>query len=185
MKLVLVDDDEVLLRTLTRRFKQAGYQVASYSDPCSSELLIAEQGDAYLLDLRFASQSGLDFIQPLRAALPSSRIVLLTGYGSIVNAVQAVKRGADDYLTKPVGFKQLQLALCGRHSLVCHNDDVSDHDAHDNHAYHHNKVLSPDQLEWEHIQRVLAEHDGNISQTARVLGMHRRTLQRKLVKRRP
>lgn len=171
MKLVLVDDDEVMLRTLARRFEQAGLQVVTYSEPCQAEQLIAEQADAYLLDLRFASQSGLSFIEPLRTALPDCRIVLLTGYGSIANAVQAVKSGADDYLTKPVDFLQLQQVLCAGAVTPATNSETS--------------VLSPEQLEWEHIQRVLAEHDGNISQTARSLGMHRRTLQRKLLKRRP
>ncbi|MCH8536784.1 MAG: response regulator [Alkalimonas sp.] len=169
MKLVLVDDDEVLLRTLARRFCQAGHQVVTFAEPCQAAALIAEQGDAYLLDLRFASQSGLGFIEPLRAALPDCRIVLLTGYGSIANAVQAVKRGADDYLTKPVDFQQLQQVLCGEQASTTELTEM----------------LTPVQLEWEHIQRVLAEHGGNISQTARALGMHRRTLQRKLLKRRP
>lgn len=169
MKLVLVDDDEVLLRTLARRFEQAGFLVVTFALPCKAEQLINEQADAYLLDLRFASQSGLSFIEPLREALPQCRIVMLTGYGSIANAVQAVKLGADDYLTKPVDFQQLRQVLCGE--LVGTVEPA--------------EMLTPEQLEWEHIQRVLAEHHGNISQTARSLGMHRRTLQRKLLKRRP
>ncbi|MCC5826177.1 response regulator [Alkalimonas sp.] len=172
MKLVLVDDDEVLLRTLARRFEQTGFQVVTFAKPCLAEQLIAEQADAYLLDLRFASQSGLQFIEPLRNALPACRIVLLTGYGSIANAVQAVKLGADDYLTKPLDFQQLQQVLCGK---SCEAPAGKPGDS----------LLSTEQLEWEHIQRVLAEHHGNISQTARSLGMHRRTLQRKLQKRRP
>ena len=181
IKLVLVDDDVVLLRTLTRRFEQAGASVVAFAEPCTSDQLIAEQADAYLLDLRFASQSGLSFVEPLRAALPNCRIVLLTGYGSIANAVQAVKSGADDYLTKPVDFQQLRQVLCGPLLSTEPGSPASEQPE----PASTPSLLSPEQLEWEHIQRVLAEQGGNISQTARVLGMHRRTLQRKLLKRRP
>ncbi|WP_407935401.1 response regulator transcription factor [Alkalimonas cellulosilytica] len=181
MKLVLVDDDAVLLRTLARRFEQTGARVVTFAEPCTCDQLIAEQADAYLLDLRFASQSGLSFIEPLRAALPNCRIVLLTGYGSIANAVQAVKLGADDYLTKPVDFQQLRQVLYGQFLLTEPDTPASEQPEPASTL----SLLSPEQLEWEHIQRVLTEQDGNISQTARMLGMHRRTLQRKLLKRRP
>ncbi|SEA81716.1 response regulator transcription factor [Alkalimonas amylolytica] len=181
IKLVLVDDDAVLLRTLARRFEQTGASVVTFAEPCTSDQLIAEQADAYLLDLRFAGQSGLSFIEPLRTALPNCRIVLLTGYGSIANAVQAVKLGADDYLTKPVDFQQLLQVLCGRDLPAEPGPPAAEQPG----IGPTPSLLSPEQLEWEHIQRVLAKQDGNISQTARVLGMHRRTLQRKLLKRRP
>ncbi|WP_240222772.1 response regulator transcription factor [Rheinheimera hassiensis] len=171
MHLVIVDDDSVLLGALARRFGQRGFSVTTYADAITAELLIAQQAQAYLLDLRFASQSGLSFIAPLRAALPQSRIVLLTGYASIANAVQAVKLGADDYLTKPVDFLQLEQAITGKAQSSTTADIAV--------------LLSPEQLEWEHIHRVLAEHGGNISRTAELLGMHRRTLQRKLNKHRP
>ncbi|MCS4306812.1 two-component system response regulator RegA [Rheinheimera pacifica] len=171
MHLVIVDDDSVLLGTLARRFGQRGFSVTTYADAITAEQLIAQQAQAYLLDLRFASQSGLSFIAPLRAALPQCRIILLTGYASIANAVQAVKLGADDYLTKPVDFLQLEQAITGN----MQNSPAADTAA----------LLSPEQLEWEHIHRVLAEQDGNISRTAELLGMHRRTLQRKLNKHRP
>lgn len=172
MQLVIVDDDHPLLAALARRFSQRGFSVNTFAAAVSAEQLIALQAQAYLLDLRFANQSGLSFIAPLRAALPQCRIILLTGYASIANAVQAVKLGADDYLTKPVDLLQLEQALRG-------NNSRTDAD-HDNQA-----ILSPDQLEWEHINRVLSEQDGNISRTAELLGMHRRTLQRKLSKHRP
>lgn len=171
MHLVIVDDDNVLLSALARRFSQRGFSVTTYADAITAEQLIAQQAQAYLLDLRFASQSGLSFIAPLRAALPQCRIILLTGYASIANAVQAVKLGADDYLTKPVDFLQLEQAITGK----MQNATTTDTDL----------LLSPEQLEWEHIHRVLAEHGGNISRTAELLGMHRRTLQRKLNKHRP
>lgn len=171
MHLVIVDDDSVLLGALARRFGQRGFSVTTYADAITAEQLIAQQAQAYLLDLRFASQSGLSFIAPLRAALPQCRIILLTGYASIANAVQAVKLGADDYLTKPVDFLQLEQAITGK----AQNGTAADTAV----------LLSPEQLEWEHINRVLAEHGGNISRTAELLGMHRRTLQRKLSKHRP
>ncbi|OGO82816.1 MAG: hypothetical protein A2203_00655 [Chromatiales bacterium RIFOXYA1_FULL_46_5] len=170
MKLVLLDDDVTLTRTLCRRLEGLGHQVKSYNEAVSQDLLVAEQADCYLLDLRFGTASGLDYVAPLRQQLPTCRIVLLTGYASITTAVQAVKAGADDYLTKPVDFATLTQALSGQISVTATNEA---------------DVLSTDQLEWEHIQRVLEQHQGNISQTAKALAMHRRTLQRKLQKHRP
>lgn len=171
MKLVIVDDDQALLNTLLRRLGQAGWQTTGFATAVSVESLIAAQADAYLLDLRFGELSGLNFVAPLRHALPKSRIIVLTGYASINTAVQAVKLGADDYLTKPVDFLVLKQALAG--ATLPEASSAAE------------ALLSPEQLEWEHIQRVLAEYQGNISQTARSLGMHRRTLQRKLLKHRP
>lgn len=170
MKLVLLDDDVTLTRTLCRRLEALGHQVQSYNEAVSPDLLVAQQADCYLLDLRFGTVSGLDYVAPLRQQLPLCRIVLLTGYASITTAVQAVKAGADDYLTKPVDFATLTQALSGQVSTTATNEA---------------DVLSTEQLEWEHIQRVLEQHQGNISQTAKALAMHRRTLQRKLQKHRP
>ncbi len=171
VKVVLLDDDEIFIRTLSRRLQNQGFIVDSFTSAPPVSHLIALAADAYLLDLRFGQRSGLDFIEPLRAALPDCRIFVLTGFASIATAVQAVKSGADDYLTKPVDFSVLQSALQG--------EDPAEP------ASEPNQLLSADQIEWEHIQRVLAQQDGNISQTARLLGMHRRTLQRKLQKHRP
>jgi two-component system response regulator RegA len=170
MKLVLLDDDVTLTRTLSRRLEALGHQVKSYNETISPDLLVAEQADCYLLDLRFGAASGLDYVLPLRQQLPTCRIVLLTGYASITTAVQAIKAGADDYLTKPVDFATLTQSLSGLVSQTTANEA---------------DVLSTDQLEWEHIQRVLEQYQGNISQTAKALAMHRRTLQRKLQKHRP
>lgn len=170
MRLVLLDDDVTLTRTLCRRLESLGHQVKSYNEAVNPDLIVAEQADCYLLDLRFGTVSGLDYVAPLRQQLPKCRIVLLTGYASIATAVQAVKAGADDYLTKPVDFATLTQALSGQVSQTATNEA---------------DVLSTDQLEWEHIQRVLEQHQGNISQTAKALAMHRRTLQRKLQKHRP
>lgn len=175
MKILLLDDDELLLKTMQRRFSQLGHQVESFSTWPSWSQLRAIQPDACLIDLRFGSESGLQLLEPLRSEFPHAKLVVLTGYASIATAVQAVKLGADDYLTKPVDFSLLQLALglAGATSEPYETElDSLD-------------LLSTDQIEWEHIQRVLAEQQGNISMTAKLLGMHRRTLQRKLAKHRP
>jgi len=175
MHIVLVDDDETLVRTLQRRLTQHGHQVSGISTSCSAAQLAALHGDAYILDLRFGQQSGLSFVTPLRTLRPLSRILVMTGFASIATAVQAVKAGADDYLTKPVDFSLLLSSL--------HVPEAADANA--TGVQHEAELLSTDQLEWEHIQRILHEQQGNISQTARLLGMHRRTLQRKLSKHRP
>jgi two-component system response regulator RegA len=175
MHIVLVDDDETLVRTLSRRLTQHGHQVSGISDTCSAAQLAILRADAYILDLRFGQQSGLHFVTPLRSALPHSRILVMTGFASIATAVQAVKAGADDYLTKPVDFSLLLSSLNPLEvaDTAAGSDSIEA------------GLLSTDQLEWEHIQRILQEQQGNISKTARLLGMHRRTLQRKLSKHRP
>jgi len=111
----------------------------------------------------------LNILPDLRAVLPDARIVVLTGYASIATAVLAVKQGADDYLPKPVDLNHVLAAFSNRPT-----SDLSSAE-----------TMSPKRVEWEHIQRVLAEEDGNVSRAARRLGMHRRTLQRKLGKRSP
>jgi two-component system response regulator RegA len=173
-KFVIVDDDVTLVNTLQRRLSQPGWQLVCFSDPVSALQLASQQAELYLLDLRFAQQSGLEFIPVLRQQLPKCRIVVLTGYASIQTAVHAIKLGADDYLTKPVDFQLLKQSLFG------HSEADSVAGTTNEHGF-----LSAEQIEWEHIQRVLAEHQGNISHTATSLGMHRRTLQRKLLKHRP
>jgi two-component system response regulator RegA len=119
-----------------------------------------------LLDMKLTSQSGLHYIKPLKEVCPNSTLVLLTGFASIATAVEAVKLGADDYLTKPADTLMIVKALT-RSSVITQLPET---------------VMSPERLEWEHIQQVLKNNDGNISQTARQLNMHRRTLQRKLQK---
>lgn len=169
----LVDDDEILLRTLARRLTQQGFTVTTLLGPVTETALLMTTAACYLIDLRIAEQSGLSLIAPLRQTYPACRIVMLTGFASIATAVQAVKLGADDYLTKPIDFsvllQSLQLSPASISKIAA--EDAS--------------LLTPDQLEWEHIQRTLEQYAGNISHTARALGMHRRTLQRKLLKKRP
>jgi len=171
MHIVILDDDETLLRTFSRRLTASGFQVTYFATPVAVDELLALNADCYLLDLRFGSQSGLAYVPQLRQQRPACRILLMTGFASIATAVQAVKAGADDYLTKPMDFRLLLGALQGT--------EVPEQDLPDE------ELLSTDQVEWEHIQRVLQQQDGNISQTAKLLGMHRRTLQRKLSKHRP
>jgi two-component system response regulator RegA len=127
---------------------------------------------AAVVDLRIGDEDGLSLIEPLRRAGASMRILVLTGYASIATAVQAIKLGADDYLTKPVTGAAVAKALSGAGSAGSMAEQVAPP-----------APMSPRRLEWEHLQRVLAEHDGNVSATARALKMHRRTLQRKLAKR--
>lgn len=170
----LIDDDDMLLRTLARRLSQQAYKVATLQGPITGQQLIATPAHCYLVDLRIADQSGLSLLAPLRAAYPASRIIMLTGFASIATAVQAVKLGADDYLTKPVDFAAL--LQCISNTDTNNTPQSAEPDT---------VLLSPEQLEWEHIQRTLEQFAGNISHTARALGMHRRTLQRKLLKRRP
>lgn len=164
--LAILDDDEVFADTLARRLGKRGYD--SHAFYHIDKLLAQDQLFHYLiLDLNLGSYSVLSGLEALREKWPSARIIVLTGYASIASTVSAVKKGADDYLTKPVNFEQLLKTL---------GDGFED--AEDN----SHSVISSAQLEWEHIQRVLMEHDGNISATARALNMHRRTLQRKLQK---
>ncbi len=170
-RVLIVDDDVRFAETLARALGRRGWRTAvAHEPPAALELLRGGAPDAAIVDLRLGDADGLALLEPLRAAGPAMRILVLTGYASIATAVTAVKLGADDYLTKPVTAKTVADALqrdgAGRAS-----------------AGQAATPMSPRRLEWEHIQRVLAENDGNISATARTLKMHRRTLQRKLAKR--
>lgn len=169
--ILVIDDDPAFNRVLSRALKGRGLDVASaLSAQEAAALIPAARAARAVLDLNIGGTSGLTLIAPLLAANPACRIVVLTGYASIATAVDAIKLGAVQYLAKPVEIEAILAAF--------DNDDgpdfalpVSD------------EPLSVDRLEWEHIQRVLNENDGNISATARALKMHRRTLQRKLSKR--
>lgn len=170
--ILVIDDDPafntVLVRTLGRRGLPA-YGALSGDDALAA---LRERGcRRIVLDLNLGGLSGLTLIPDLLAIQPAARIVVLTGYASIATAVEAVKRGATQYLAKPVEIEAILAAFTD-------DDDLSSAD-----ALPTDTTLSVDRLEWEHIQRVLAEHEGNISATARALKMHRRTLQRKLAKR--
>lgn len=168
---LIIDDDSIFNDILTRAFRRRGLEAegAKSVDEAlrCAELLHPEQ---VVLDLNLGGSSGLSLIPHLLAANPECRIVVLTGYASIATAVDAIKLGAVQYLAKPVELDAI-LAAFGEN-----DEPEAEFVAPD-------EPLSVDRLEWEHIQRVLHENDGNISATARALKMHRRTLQRKLSKR--
>jgi two-component system response regulator RegA len=171
-RVLLIDDDEVFTRVLARALVARGFDVAVAAN--RTEALAsarASQPDHAVLDLKLGEDSGLALIPELLEIRPELRILLLTGYASIATAVEAIKRGAWDYLAKPVDADQVVQALRGA------GHDIDDAAA--------PAFAAPPlkRLEWEHIQRVLAECEGNISEAARRLGLHRRTLQRKLSKR--
>ena len=169
--LLLVDDDAALSRVLARALSARGFAVQSADSQAACTALLA-QGylpDFVLLDLNLAGGSGLKLIEPLLRVNADCTIVVLTGYASISTAVDAIKLGAHQYLAKPVEVDAITRAL------------LQDQDPGTEVAPE--ETLSVPRLEWEHIQRVLADNGGNISATARALKMHRRTLQRKLAKR--
>src|SRR5450830_221377 len=173
---LILDDNDVFADTLARSLTRRGYQTTvAYSGEQALAAAAATRFDYASIDLQLQQDSGLQWIAPLRQQLPQARLLVLTGYASIATTVQAIKAGADNYLSKPANLDSILSALA-----VNANDsgvDVA------NAAAFNATPLSVDRLEWEHIQRVLSEHQGNISSTARALNMHRRTLQRKLAKR--
>lgn len=168
---LVIDDDETFNMVLSRALMRRGFRVTS-APTASDALALAKQTvpDAAVLDLNLGDSSGLALIQPLLSIAPNCSIIVLTGYASIATAVEAIKLGAVQYLAKPVEVDAVVAAF-------------SEHAGEDFTAATPSDPLSVGRLEWEHIQRVLLENDGNISATARALKMHRRTLQRKLAKR--
>lgn len=170
-RFLILDDNEVFAATLARSLTRRGFAVTLAHS--GAHALSASQGtqfDYVTIDLHLAQDSGLHWIAPIRGLLPRARILVLTGYASIATTVQAVKLGADNYLSKPANIDSILSAL--REAPVAATGDIA----------HETVPLTVNQLEWDHIQRVLLEHRGNISSTARALNMHRRTLQRKLGK---
>jgi len=168
--LLLVDDDPTFCRVLGLALSRRGFAVATaHGIAAALSQARVEVPEYAVVDLNLAGDSGLGLIPDLLALAPGARIVVLTGYASIATAVQAIKLGAVNYLAKPADADQVLAAFAAT---------VGNPDAPVN-----TRPLSVNRLEWEHIQRVLNDNDGNISATARQLGMHRRTLQRKLAKR--
>jgi two-component system response regulator RegA len=165
---LLVDDDEVYACVLQRSLARRGWHVHVALDAASALTFArANPPDFALLDLKLKNDSGLSLIEPLRALRADMRIILVTGYASVATAVDAIKRGADDYLTKPVTAATLVRVLEGEDIQPAPDDSMT--------------PLS--RVEWEHISQAMKECDGNVSAAARLLGMHRRSLQRKLAKR--
>lgn len=168
--LLIVDDDATFASVLAAAFERRGYAVrVGHSVESGIALACAESPEFAVVDLRMPGGSGLELVRALQQQDENTRIVVLTGYASIATAVEAIKLGAVHYLAKPADADEIQAAF--------HRDEG------DPGVELPGRPLSVGRLEWEHIQRVLQECDGNISATARRLGMHRRTLQRKLQKR--
>ncbi len=174
-KLLLVEDDTIFANTLMRRLTKHGFDCVHVET--NSEALLAchrHQPSYVLLDMKLAQETTLNIITPIRQSRPKSRIILLTGFASIATAVDAIKLGADDYLTKPLDTQTLLAALNESKASEITTDAKVD-----------GETLSAEQVQWQHIQQVLKANDGNVSATARQLSMHRRTLQRKLQKHSP
>ena len=175
--LLIVEDDDVLRSRLARAFRARGFEVGEAGDAESGVRLAREDPpELALVDLRLPGASGLEAVRALRELDPSTAIVVLTGYGSIATALEAVRLGAVHYLTKPADVDEILAAFArGKGSL---DDGASEA------AGAGLPATTPTlaRVEWEHINRVLADCGGNVSQAARALGLHRRSLQRKLSK---
>jgi two-component system response regulator RegA len=169
--LLLVDDDEPFLRRLERAMEKRGFEVQAAGSVAEGLAKATSTPAAYaVVDLRLEDGNGLDVVEKLRERRPDSKIVVLTGYGAIATAVAAVKIGATDYLSKPADANDITNALLAREEELPPPPE---------------NPMSADRVRWEHIQRVYELCDRNVSETARRLNMHRRTLQRILAKRSP
>ena len=170
--LLIVDDDAPLRRRLARAMEGRGFTVRDAESVADGIEAAGESPPAYaVVDMRLDDGNGLEVVEALREARADMRIVMLTGYGNIASAVTAIKRGAVDYLAKPADADQIAAALLGEGS-----GDLPPPPA---------EPMSADRVRWEHIQRVSEQCDRNVSETARRLKMHRRTLQRILNKHAP
>lgn len=181
MKGLLVDDDTLYLEALRRALTRRGIDCEIAADTATAlDVATRIAPDFALVDLKLGETSGLSLIEPLRAIRADMRILLVTGYASIATAVEAIKRGADDYLPKPVSADTLQRILLETERAP--GAPLPERDKEDD-TLESPTMIPLHRLEWEHIQQALTETGGNISATARLLGMHRRSLQRKLAKR--
>ena len=169
--LLIVEDDEQFLRRVAKAMEKRGFVVETAGTVAAGREIALTRPPAYaVVDLRLEDGNGLDVVEALRERRPDSRIVVLTGYGAIATAVAAVKIGATDYLSKPADANDISAALLA-------TDDAPPPPP--------ENPMSADRVRWEHIQRVYELCDRNVSETARRLNMHRRTLQRILAKRSP
>ncbi|MEX0737722.1 MAG: response regulator transcription factor [Pseudohongiella sp.] len=168
--ILLVEDDAVFAQVMSRALERRDFIVILASNLDAARLAIASHDHDYaIVDLNLSGHSSLELIPLLKAKRPTSPVLMLTGYASIATAVEAIKLGADNYLAKPADANDILTAL----SVTSQSEHT---------ALSIQQPMSVRRLEWEHIQKVLKENDGNISATARQLNMHRRTLQRKLQK---
>lgn len=169
--LLLVDDDEAFVKRLAKAMERRGFLPETAQSVAEGRAKAQARPPAYaVVDLRLEDGNGLDVIETLRERRPDCRIVVLTGYGAIATAVAAVKIGAVDYLSKPADANDVTNALIARGEALPQPPE---------------NPMSADRVRWEHIQRVYEMCDRNVSETARRLSMHRRTLQRILAKRSP
>lgn len=169
--LLILDDDAAFRTRLARTLEQRGFEVTAVSSVAEANEASAKAAPAYaVLDLRLEDGSGLSVVEELARRRPDCRVVMLTGYGNIATAVAAVKAGAIDYLAKPADPEDIVKALLARPDEKPEPPD---------------NPMSADRIRWEHIQRVYELCGHNVSETARRLNMHRRTLQRILAKRAP
>ena len=168
---LIADDDAPFRERLARAFKERGFDVRAVADGAQAIAAAEEESPEYaVLDLRMPGASGLEVVRSLRTIDPGTKVVVLTGYGSIATAVEAVRLGATHYLTKPADLDDILAAL--------HRGDPAEGSSTPLPA----ETPSLARVEWEHINRVLLDCGENVTRAARVLGIHRRSLQRKLSK---
>ncbi|MGA9824748.1 MAG: ActR/PrrA/RegA family redox response regulator transcription factor [Methylocystis sp.] len=171
MTLLIVDDDRPFLNRLARAMEARGFAVTAAESVADGLAALESHPPAFaIIDMRLGDGNGIDVISELKAKRPDARGVILTGYANIATAVTAVKLGAFDYLAKPADADEIY------HTLMATQADKPDTG---------DSTMSADRVRWEHIQRVFEACDRNVSETARRLNMHRRTLQRILAKRAP
>ena len=169
--LLIVDDDLSFRDRLSRSMEKKGFIVESYSDSKTSTIRVREKFFDYaIVDMRLGDGSGLELIKLIKILNPETRSLLLTGYGNIATAVAAIKSGAIDYLPKPAEINQIYDALVSSKDILPPPPE---------------NPMTADRVRWEHIQRVFIQCKRNVSETARRLRMHRRTLQRILNKHAP
>jgi two-component system response regulator RegA len=169
--LLIVEDDKPFLQRLARAMESRGFAVSTAESVADGLMQLETASPAFaVVDMRLADGNGLDVISALKSRRPEARAIVLTGYGNIATAVNAVKLGAVDYLAKPVDADDVA------HALLNHDGKAAEPPE---------NPMSADRVRWEHIQRIYELCDRNVSETARRLNMHRRTLQRILAKRAP
>ena len=169
--LIIIDDDLLFRDRLARSMEKKGFHVESYGDVISSMRRISEKNFDYaIVDMRLEDGSGLEIIKKIKDKSPETRSLLLTGYGNIATAVAAIKTGAIDYLPKPAEIDQIYEALTSSQDILPPSPK---------------NPMTADRIRWEHIQRIFIQCNRNVSETARRLRMHRRTLQRILNKHAP
>jgi two-component system, response regulator RegA len=168
--LLVVDDDEIFCQVMQRALLRRGYFAVTCRTIAEAETATREYFfQKAIVDLKIAQESGLILIRTLKSINPSMAIIMLTGYSSVSTAVEAIKLGALNYFCKPIDVDEVLKGFCETQNAIEETALIS--------------TPSLGRVEWEHIQKILQDHEGNISAAARALGMHRRTLQRKLQKR--